>query len=267
MFSTTVTWCPLSPIFMHYNPGQEMCIDEAMVRYKSHMKGKIHMPGRFGPISMHYNPGQEMCIDEAMVRYKSHMKGKIHMPGRFGPISMHYNPGQEMCIDEAMDIKHKSHMKGNIHMPKKFIKMGFRIWCCCYSCYSMGKPMDLSTGKQVSEKGMVKKVVLELVGPFSGLNQVLYLDSYFTSGSLVEELYEKQIYVAGTIQQRDAGFPNSLKDTRPARGSYAVERVGNMFSMIVTWTNSFPEHMEDKVVRVHTDGVLRYQSIPLLLPA
>ena len=26
--------------FLHYNPGQEMCIDEAMVKYKGHIKGK-----------------------------------------------------------------------------------------------------------------------------------------------------------------------------------------------------------------------------------
>ena len=30
--------------FLHYNPGQETCIDEAIVKYKGHIKGKVHMP-------------------------------------------------------------------------------------------------------------------------------------------------------------------------------------------------------------------------------
>ena len=148
---------------------------------------------------------------------------------------LHYNPGQEMCVDEAM-VKYKGHIKGKVRMPKKPIKMGFKIWCCCCSCCGYlctfqvyeGKPTDPSTGKQVPEKGMVKRVVMELASPFSGLNHVLYLDNFFTSGPLVSELYKEEIYVAGTIQQRAAGFPNNLKDTRPARGSYVVERVGNI---------------------------------------
>ena len=37
---------------------------------------------------------------------------------------------------------------------------------------------------------MVKRVVMELVSPFSGLNHVLYLDNFFTSGLLVNELYK-----------------------------------------------------------------------------
>ena len=65
----------------------------------------------------------------------------------------------------------------------------------CHQC-------AMFTGKQASEKGMVKRVVFEFVSPFSGLNHVLYLDDYFTSGPLVEELYKEQIDVASTIQQR-----------------------------------------------------------------
>ena len=96
-------------------------------------------------------------------------------------------------------MKYKGHIKGKVRMPKKPIKMGFKIWCCCCSCCGYlctfqvyeGKPTDPSTGKQVPEKGMVKRVVMELVSPFFGLNHVLYLDNFFTSGPLVSELYKE----------------------------------------------------------------------------
>ena len=70
------------------------------------------------------------------------------------------------------------------------------MWCCCCSCCGYlctfqvyeGKPIDPATGKSTSEKGMVARVVKDLVGPLSGLNHVVYMDNYFTSGPLVEEL-------------------------------------------------------------------------------
>ena len=34
----------------------------------------------------------------------------------------------------------------------------------------------------------------------------VYMDNYFTSGPLVEELALDKIYVAGTIKQRTVGF-------------------------------------------------------------
>ena len=64
---------------------------------------------------------------------------------------------------------------------------------------------------------MVARVVKDLVSPFSGLNHVVYIDNYFTSGPLVEELAQDKIYVAGTIKQRTVGFPEGLV-TMPVRG-------------------------------------------------
>ena len=125
-----------------------------------------------------------------------------------------YSPSQELSVDEAM-IKYKGHIRGKVRMPNKSIKAGFKVWCCCCSCCGYlctfqvyeGKPIDPATGKSTSEKGMVARVVKDLVGPLSGLNHVVYMDNYFTSGPLVEELAQDKIYVAGTIKQRAVGFP------------------------------------------------------------
>ena len=37
----------------------------------------------------HYGPGQELAIDESMVKYKGHCKGKVHMPKK--PIKLGQN--------------------------------------------------------------------------------------------------------------------------------------------------------------------------------
>lgn len=192
-----------------------------------------------------------------------------------------YSPGQELSVDESM-VKYKGRVSGKVRMPKKPIKMGFKIWCCCCSCCGYlctfqvyeGKPTDLVTGQKVSEKGMVKRVVLDLLGPFSGLNHVVYCDNFFTSGPLVDALIKEGIYVAGTIKQTACGFPGVLRERGLSAGEYATERVGNTcyFSFndrkVVNFaTNAFPQTM-GKVARLQPKGrVLKLQSVPPLVPA
>ena len=146
-----------------------------------------------------------------------------------------YSPGQELSVDEGM-VKYKGRAKGKVHMPNKPVKVGFKIWCCSCSCCGYlctfqvyhGRPIDPLMGEKVSEKGLTMRVVSDLTAPFEGLNHVVYCDNYFTSGPLVEMLAKKKIFLAGNV---------------------------------------FPKQMDSKVARVQPDGVLRYQSVPPLLPA
>jgi len=193
-----------------------------------------------------------------------------------------YSPGQELAVDEAM-VKFKGRARGKVFMPRKPIKSGFKIWCCCCSCCGYlcsfqvyeGMPINPCTGKRVEEKGMVMRVVRDLLSPFAGLNHVVYCDNYFSSGPLVDMLAKDNIYYAGTIKQRAAGFPDSLKDVRLAKGSYSAKKVGDVCyyafndRRVVSFvSNVFPESICDKVPRVQSNGgVIRHQSIPPLLPA
>lgn len=193
-----------------------------------------------------------------------------------------YSPAQELSIDEAM-VKYKGHCKGKVRMPKKPIKLGYKIWCLCCSCCGYlcsfqlyeGKPTDPCTGKQVSETGMVKRVVTDLVSLYEGQNHVVYCDNFFTSGPLVDALAEVKVYLAGTIQQRASGFPELLKGIKPAKGCYVAHTVDNnvyyVFNdrkMVSFVSNVFPEAMPGKVLRVPAEGrLLKFQSVPPLLPA
>ena len=67
---------------------------------------------------------------------------------------------------------------------------------------------------------MVAQVVKNLVGPFSGMNHVVYMDNYFTSGPLVDNIYD--------AEQRVVRFPEGLKNVKLSKGNYACERVGDI---------------------------------------
>ena len=80
------------------------------------------------------------------------------------------------------------------------------------------------------------------------MNHVVYMDNYFSSGPLVEELAQDKIYVACTIKQRAVGFPEGLKSVKLSKGNYAHERVGDIccyvFEDVCFVSNVFPEAME-----------------------
>ena len=219
----------------------------------------------------------------------SKLSGSEGLTRKFKPILdilsrtffLNYSPGQELAVDEAM-IKYKGHIRGKVRMSGKPIKEGFKVWCCCCSCCGYlctfqvydGKPIDSVSGKPISEKGMVSRVVKDLVGPFEGFNHVVYMDNFFNSGPLVEDLAKNKIYVAGTIRQTSKGFPENLRGLKLSKGSYACEKVGEVCYYVfedrrtVSFiSNVFPESMETSVVRMQLDGTMQFKSIPPLLPA
>lgn len=192
-----------------------------------------------------------------------------------------YHPSQELSVDEAM-VKYKGRKGGKVRMPHKPIKLGFKVWClscsCCgYLCTFQiyhGRPTDPTTGKKVSEKGLTRRVVTELVSTFVGSNHVIYCDNFFTSGPLIDCLSQHKVYVVGTIKQNASGFPSSLKGVKPPKGNYLVQTVGdiryfvfNDRKVVCFATNVFPEHMPEKVARLQPEGVLRLQCVPPPLPA
>ena len=135
-------------------------------------------------------------------------------------------------------------------------------------------PVDVVTGEKVPEKGLVKRVVSDLVAPFIGMNHVLYCDNFFTSGPLVDMLAKDKIFLVGTIRRTAAGFPDSLRTVTPPKGSYVSESVdGKQYfvlhdrKIVCFVTNVFPETMDSKVFRLQSEGVLREQSVPPPLPA
>ena len=70
------------------------------------------------------------------------------------------------------------------------------------------------------------------------------------------------------------GFPASLKNAKPPRGTYLSETVeGTSYFVfhnrreVCFVSNVFPERMDTPVARLQPEGVLRYQSVPPILPA
>ena len=167
-------------------------------------------------------------------------------------------------------------------MPKKHTREGFKVWSCSsaktgYLCTFQiydGMPVDPVTGKKVHERGLVKRVVHDLLASFTELNHVVYMDNFYTSGELAEELAKDEIYTVGTIKSDAKGFPAQLKNLTLSRGEYISFKSGDIVyyafhdrKVVQFLSNVFPETMPNQVPRVQPDGTFRYQAVPPLLPA
>ena len=63
--------------------------------------------------------------------------------------------------------------------------------------------------EKMSEKGLVMRVVSDLLAPFAKMNHVVYFNNFYTSGPLVDMLAKDKIFTAGTIKRTAAeqAFP------------------------------------------------------------
>ena len=189
-----------------------------------------------------------------------------------------YSPSQEFVVDELM-IKSKGRAKGRVYMPKKPIKRGFKLWglscsCCGYLCN-----FQLYAGKctKEAEKGLAKRVVLDLVEPYGGVHHVVYLDNFFTSLDLALRLIDMRIGIVGTAKSNCQGFPDGLRgNVDLEKGNYLCVPVAqgkiNCYAyhdrnMVRFITNVFPAHMASQVPVRQSSGVLVAKHVPPLLPA
>ena len=121
-----------------------------------------------------------------------------------------YQMGQEICIDEGM-VRFKGRSKFKQRLPHKPDRDGFKVWQVCdsktsyianFSPYLGVKYKSRPDGKK-QERGTVKKITMELVAPFTGVNHILFCDSLFTSVNTAMELMELDIYMVGSFNRRN----------------------------------------------------------------
>ena len=141
--------------------------------------------------------------------------------------------------------------------------------CAISSC-------TLESAPSVLREGLAKRVVLDLVEPYVGLEHVVYLDNYFTTVDLALRLAERGIGIVGTAKSNCQGLPDSLKGKpKIDKGDYVCIPVEqgkvNCYAyhdrkLVRFITNVFPASMEAVPIR-QSSGAIVSKHVPPLLPA
>ena len=101
--------------------------------------------------------------------------------------AVHYTPFGDVTIDESM-VRFKGRLAFRQYLPAKPIKWGFKIWTLAESFTGYMLKFQIYTGKEDNEgKGLVHRVVLDLMERFQDTNVRLYIDNFYTGSRSAEE--------------------------------------------------------------------------------
>ena len=124
----------------------------------------------------------------------------------------YYQPIKQLSVDERM-VKSKARSHLIQYMRNKPVKWGFKLWVIADpSGYTLD--FNVYTGKDGSGKsdhGLGYDVVMKLVAPFCFQGYHLYIDNFYTSQKLLDDLYQCGIYTTGTFRIDRKDVPSDVK--------------------------------------------------------
>ena len=142
-----------------------------------------------------------------------------------------YVPTSNLSIDEGMP-KWKGRLSIRVYNPMKPIKYGIKFYFLCEA--KTGYVLDCIIFRGVTST--LRDIVFNLLGHHLGQGYHVFMDNYYTSVSLAEELYENKTHVSGTLRL-PRGAPKSLQNkAKPkslVRGEMVYRRKDN--TMVLIW--------------------------------
>jgi len=188
-----------------------------------------------------------------------------------------YVPERDLSLDEATMLW-KGHVSYRVYNPKKPIKFGVKIYEVCESVSGYIVNWQMYTGKTEAsqEHGHCYRIVFDLLSDrLRELGYRLYVDRYYSSPKLFEDLYSHKIPATGTVMPNRKGMPQQIKSTKLKRGDVVVYQKGNLQCMkwhdkrdIYVLTNTHACTMQDtgRVDRqrspiVKPECILRYNEM------
>lgn len=124
----------------------------------------------------------------------------------------HWTPHREISVNEQM-IGTRCRVGFIQYMPAKPVKFGVKNWvladsvipyCCNFHIYTGSDP-------QTVEHGLASRVVKDLIEPYLDKGYRLYVDNFYSSPSLFQDLYARNTLASGTVIENRKGMPLELR--------------------------------------------------------
>lgn len=123
----------------------------------------------------------------------------------------HWTPHREISVDEQM-IGTRCRVSFIQYMPKKPVRFGLKNWVLADSVFPYVCNFQIYTGKdeRTPEVGLAHRVIMDLAEPYLNKGHRLFMDNFYSSPALYEELFEKKTLACGTVRQDRKGMPAGL---------------------------------------------------------
>jgi len=166
-----------------------------------------------------------------------------------------YNPSENLAIDVIFSFKGRVVFRQ--YIPKKRKRFGIKIFKLCDSTgYTYDMKVYLGKDRQRTAQHLTPAhaTVTELTRKVEGRGHKLYMDNFFSSPALFDDLAKKQIYCRGTVRANRRGMPQDLapKTTKLKRGDFRVRTRADM--MAIVWRDKRDIYMLTNIHNVPAEG-------------
>ena len=161
----------------------------------------------------------------------------------------YFKPSKEISVDESM-IAFKGRTELMQYMPQKPSKWGMKGWGLADSKSGYMYNWSFYTGRDNTrtEHGLAHRVVTDLARVVYGKGHVIYMDNFFSSPALFNELADNQLGACGTFRINRQGIPATIKQTKLKAGDPTVTaRVDN--TLFLSW---FDKRQVNVMTNVHS---------------
>ena len=128
-----------------------------------------------------------------------------------GACKANYRPNMCIALDEAVK-KFKGRCIFKQYIKNKPVRWGIKIFCVCCSATSYLWNASFYVGKKEEDEdrdkdaSVTQSTVVKLLEPLSGKNHRVYMDNYYTSIPLFNELLKMEIFATGTVRTNGKGL-------------------------------------------------------------
>ncbi|XP_041473820.1 piggyBac transposable element-derived protein 4-like [Lytechinus variegatus] len=148
-----------------------------------------------------------------------------------------FSPGRELAVDESL-APFKGRLSFRQFMPMKPKKFGVKFWVITDSSNGFCLDWSVYTGKEEGRggDGLSTKVVKDLTRPYAGSGRHVYMDNFYTSPQLFEDLKEVNLGACGTLRLNRRGIPPMMREAAAAARKGDAPKFFRRGDMLgVTW--------------------------------
>lgn len=145
-----------------------------------------------------------------------------------------YYPTKNIVIDESMMLW-RGRLRFRQYMKGKKNKYGLKFYALADQSGVILKLHLYGGASDVIVGGLnhVNKVVMHLIKEYLNVGHHLFMDNFYTSVNLIEDLYYKNTYCTGTLRKFRKNNPQLVVKTKLKKGELCIQHKNNV--CIIKW--------------------------------
>ena len=177
-----------------------------------------------------------------------------------------YSPDRQLAVDETL-IKFKGKLHFRQFIPIKPGRFGIKAFTLAESKSGYVLNSKIFTGRENNEvqRDLGRKVVLSVFQPYLDKGFYAFMDNYYTSVALFEELEDRKTLACGTVRSNRIGLPKEICGLKEKcvkeleRGESLYRQKGRL--TCVTWRDRKPVSFLATIPTSEADSTVVQRSV------